>query len=265
MDTAWKLRAIALEKKATPPIIGTYTGSNNRVPMQSALEKLKYTNWIAVPESARIEAIDIAGRSEDIFANAIRDLREEIVLSIEGALLQALSGAVGSQRGASAVHKDTADLRGWFLSASLASLLNDREAGLIPDIVDRNFMDAPYPWASFGGIDDRELLESMSVDMQLHQMLDLSQEDLYERTGRRPPKNDADRIPSVQRQQAEMQQGYQLQQQDMAQPSQLTDEEYLRKVQAAQGTPQFGERRDLVKRAYRLLTRKKREVHSLSA
>lgn len=220
LDAVQKLRAIALEKRAIPPLIGTYSVASHRNDLSRALERLKSSSWATIPESALITALDIAGRSEDLFANAMRDLREDLFLSIQLATLQALTAGAGVLRGSSDVHRDTANLGKWFLQASIQSCLNNRENGLVPDLVDRNFVDAPYPKAVFGGIDDRELLESIQVDSLLHQMLDLSQEGLYERTGREPPKSEEDKIPSI----------WSQQQQAMQQQPQMDDQLYQQQL-----------------------------------
>lgn len=244
LDSVRKLRAVALEKRAIPPLIGTYTVNSHRASLQAALERLKSSSWATIPESALITALDIAGRSEDLFANAMRDLREDLFMAIQLATLQALTAGAGVLRGSSKVHQDTANLGKWFLQVSIQSCLNNREGGLVPDIVDRNFVDANYPKAVFGGIDDAELIESLQVDALLHQMIDLSQDDLYERTGRAPPKDEDDTIPSLISQQAAQQEAYQQQgQQAQMQAEPLTDEEYRQQLQqlTPTGQQQFSE------------------------
>lgn len=197
LDTVWKLRAMHLEKRSIPLLMGTYAVPTQRGAMEAALEKAKWSNWISAPREAQVQAIDIAGRSQQEFQAAVQDLREDIFMAIQCALLQALTGGAGIIRGSSEIHKDTSDLVKWFLAESLKAVLNDYENGLIADLVTRNFVDASYPKAVFGGVDDRELIETAQVDNMLHQVLDLSKEEMYEKYGRQPPKNEEDTIPSI--------------------------------------------------------------------
>lgn len=195
MDTVLKLRAMGLEKRSIPLLKGEYTAPGQRKSLEDSLEQVKFRNWMSVPQGVRVEAVNLAGSSQSEFAEAIHDLREDIFLGIQGALLQALTGGAGQQRGASAVHKDTADLFKWHLSAVIEAILNDRETGLIPDMVDRNYRGADYPWATMSGVDEAELEESLRVDQGLHGLgLDLSKEELYEKYGRSPPKDDEDKL-----------------------------------------------------------------------
>src|SRR6185312_14068014 len=96
------------------------------------------------------------------------------------------------------VHKDKAGLAEWHLSQAVTALLNDHENGLIRDIVDRNYRNADAPHATLKSVDAQALTLSMAVDSQLHMMgLDLSKDEQYERYGRKPPKDDNDRIPGM--------------------------------------------------------------------
>lgn len=189
LDTAWKLRAIAVDKRSMPIVIGHWTDPQHQSKLENALAKIRYQNWMAVPESARVEVLDIAGQSHQIFSEMIRDLREEVAIGINGAMLQMMSST--GQRGDSQVHKDTTDLGIWHLSNAFCNVLNDHESGLIRRVVDLNFSGVDeYPVASAGGVDDAELGESVRVDQGLQQIiapmgLDLDREELEERYGRK--------------------------------------------------------------------------------
>lgn len=171
LDTATKLRAIGAEKRAFPVVVGHYSDDSDKAGLEAALENVKSSNWLSAPETSRIEAINIAGSGDSYFRDLTKDLREEIVLAIAGALLQMLQGGEGVQRGASKVHKDTADLFKWWLQQSITTVFNDHETGLIRCVIDPNFAGVRrYPRASFGGVDEAELAESLGIDEGLQRL-----------------------------------------------------------------------------------------------
>ena len=186
LDTATKLRAIGAEKRAFPLLVGHYKDAGDQAGIAAALALVKSSNYMAAPDSARIEAIDIAGTGESYFRDLIKDLREEIIISIQGSMLQMMQGGEGVQRGASSVHKDTADLFKWWLQQALVTVFNRHKGGLIRMVIDPNFANVSrYPKASFGGIDEAELKESLMIDQGLGQLgWQLSRADLARRYGR---------------------------------------------------------------------------------
>lgn len=189
LDTTWKLRMIGVEKRSMPLILGQWQDPNTKSKLDAALAKIRYQNWISAPKDAAVTAVEIAGQSHQIFSETVRDLREEINVAISGATLASMTGT--GERGDSNVHKDTGDLRPWQLQAALANILNDHDHGLIKDLVDRNFLGVQdYPIASFGGVDEKELGETVRVDQTLSTILQpmgkmLDPDEMQERYGRK--------------------------------------------------------------------------------
>jgi len=193
LDTALKLRAMAVDKRTLPIVWATYP--TGQIGMQStvetALQTLRSRNWIAVPEGVKLEVLEIARGADGVFDSFCNTMQERIFLAIAGATLQQVQGGAGTMRGSSAVHKDTADLFKWFLTQAIVQMLNDRHHGLIPDIVDRNFSGVEdYPYASLSGVDDTELKESLAIDQGLQQIIQpmnkvLDLEELSERYSRK--------------------------------------------------------------------------------
>lgn len=187
-DTAWKLRAQALSTRATPMIVGSFKDATTQSKLDASLARAKSQNWISAPEDAKITALNISGQADQIFDSTIKALSEEIAISIVGSLLTSTTS--DGQRGDSNVHKDTADLRGWQLSAAILAILNDHENGLIRENTDHNFAGVDeYPTAAFGGIDDAELKESLAVDEGLQRIIQpqgyqLVRDELEDRYGR---------------------------------------------------------------------------------
>ena len=191
LDTAWKLRAIATEKRAVPFVWASYADVAQKPSLDAMLAAIKSQNWASVPEGVLLQVLDIAGSADAVFKQITDDLREEIFLGIQGATLQALLGGQGEQRGNSKIHKSTSDLFKWALAQSVESLLNDRDSGLIRDIVDLNFVVQDYPRASLGAVDVGEMLEELQIDSGLHAMkVPLSRREIYEKYNRTPPDPD---------------------------------------------------------------------------
>jgi hypothetical protein len=196
LDTVTKLRGMAAEKRYGPVIAGKYKDTAVKPSLEAALAQLKSSNYLVMPDEVELQVLDIAGRSDEFFSNFVRDLKHDIFLGIQFAMLQSIEGSVSDGRGNSEVHKDTADIGRWFLSTQLCQVLNDPEAGVIQDLVDLNYVGEEAPLAMLGGVDDAELKESVSVDRDLHDMgLPLSKDDLYERSGRKPPDTPEDTLP----------------------------------------------------------------------
>lgn len=188
LDTVLKLRAIGLEKRSLPVLVGTFLTPEQRPSLEASLALVKSQNWLAVPEGVRVEALNIAGSADGMFAEAIKDLKHDIFLGIQGAILQALEGSVTDGAGNSSVHRSTADLFNWQLSHSVEQVLNDRQSGLIRDVVDLNFVADRYPRATLSAVDTGELLAEADLDQKIWSMgLDLSKEEMYEKYGRTPP------------------------------------------------------------------------------
>lgn len=195
LDTTLKLRAMGLEKRALPMLVGHYQVSSQKTSLEAALAQVKYSNWMSVPENVRVEAVDIAGRGDDMFRSAVQDLKHDIFLGIQGAILQNLEGETTDGRGDSQVHKSTSDLWKWFLANSIESALNDEEEGLIKDLVDLNYVVPEYPLATLSAVDVNELVQDMVIIQGLYTMkLPLSKEQLYEKFGYTPPEDPEDAL-----------------------------------------------------------------------
>lgn len=202
-DTAWQLRAIGLERYGLPVIKGTYRSDPEQYALEQSLPNLRSQGWITVPEGALVEAMDIAARGTTDFESAIRDLREEMVLAIAGAILQMLTTTgTAEMRGSADVQKGTFELLQWYLAQEAADVLNDQ---LFPQLIDLNYRGADYPTCTFGGVNDGAMKDSITVDQFfLQSNLPLSKEEMYEKYGRQQPLSEDDAVTSPQAQQPQM-------------------------------------------------------------
>ncbi len=195
LDTVLKLRAMGLEKRSLPLLVGEYVGDEQRASMENELAQVARRNWFAIPQGARISALEIAGGSDAMYASAIADLKEDIFLGIQLATLQALTGGIGEMRGNSKVHQSNSQLAAMYLVRAFESLLNDGDSGLIKDIVDLNFVVSEYPRASLTAVDPEEMLRELQIDQGLQSIgLKASKEATYEKYGRTPPKGPDDEL-----------------------------------------------------------------------
>jgi hypothetical protein len=188
LDTVTKLRAINAERRAVPFLIGTYQTTSQKPGLEAALQNVKSLAWASIPESVKIETLAIAGSADDVYDSFSRACVHRIFLAIQGAMLQALEGSTTDGRGNSQVHALTADLRVLYLAKCVCHLLNSRDAGLIKDICDLNYVVDEYPQATLSHPNYREMLDSLALAEKLHGMgLALSRERLYEDYGFAPP------------------------------------------------------------------------------
>lgn len=196
LDTVLKLRAMGAERRALPVVVGHYSAATNQTQLENVLAAIKYRNWLAVPDSVKVEVLDLAGTSAAYFSEFRRDCQEEIFLGVQLATLQALVGGQGQMRGDSEVHQDTADTAKWVLAEAMVNCLNDMEGGLLKEMVDFNFMDpSDYPYATLKSTDDDSLSKSITVDTGLQQMgYKLSNLDIQERYGRPMATDESDEL-----------------------------------------------------------------------
>ena len=115
LDTALKLRAVGLNTRAFPILTGQYATAQQKPSLEAALANARQANWLSIPEDAKVTALELAGRSDQMFADAIKDLKHDIFLGIQGAILQALEGNTTGARSMGQVHQDTAALFVWYL------------------------------------------------------------------------------------------------------------------------------------------------------
>ncbi|MCS7168213.1 MAG: DUF935 family protein [Gemmatales bacterium] len=194
LDTAWKLRMLALERFSHPLLIGRYPAhrSDWQSALEQALREARQAGYITLPEGVEILPLTLAGRNAEDFAQAVRDLRHEIYLGITGALLHGLEGLRTGARCLGEVHRSTAELFVWHLAQLVSDALNSQ---LLPDLVQLNFAYADVPRVQLVGVNDRELWASLKVDRGLRAMgLPLARSALYLRYGRQAPLEPHDQL-----------------------------------------------------------------------
>lgn len=198
LDTAKKLRMIGAEKRAYPTIIGQWANAAQQPGLEGILAKIKFQNWLSVPEQIKLTVLDMAGKGDEVFATLTKDLKHDIYIGISYAVLQSLEGAVSDAHGNSQVHKEVTELAQWYLSECiLSSVFNDRETGLVKDLIDLNYLATEYPKAKLSAIDPGELATEAQIDQILHSIVPLSATEIYERYNRTPPTGPDDLIPPV--------------------------------------------------------------------
>lgn len=188
LDTILKLLAIGVEKRAYPLLVGYWKSATEQPGLEGMLARAKWQNWLSAPESCKIEALNAAGSGNTESAAIIKDLKHDIFLGIRGAVLQNLEGTTTDARGDSQVHQSEAELFVWFLAECVTALLNNRDNGLIKDIVDLNFVVSEYPRATLGAVDVNEQKSRLDIFTGAHALgLDLSKEQVYEELNLKPP------------------------------------------------------------------------------
>src|SRR5436190_16681954 len=156
--------------------------------MKIVLANARARGWIVIPEGAEVEVINLATSAPDQFSSTIKDLREEIVMAIQGAYLQLLEGGISNGRGNTEVHKGIAELFQWWLAEGIANRINH---SIIPDLVRPNYgRRVGLPRLQLGGIDPAAVTAALARFKTLQELgLDLSREQLYSEGNAEPPKD----------------------------------------------------------------------------
>lgn len=203
LDTVWKLRGIGLERYTLPVIIGKYPDTDNKVKasMSEAVKRLKANGYGLIPQGASIEALQMAQRGGTDFADSIKDLKEDVCISMMGGSLQTLQGYTPGGRGSSQVHQGVVDGRIWMYGAAFCELLHRQ---LYTRAVRANYgADCPVPWPVLGGLNDDEVRKSIELDQLLQSMnFPVSLKDIAERARRSPGVGDDILKPPSQQQPA---------------------------------------------------------------
>lgn len=194
LQTIKTLRAMGCENRAFPFVWANWRTESQQQKLEKILKAMKGRGYAALPPDVVLNALEISGGSEEHFRSACEFYSENIVLGIQHATLQMLSGDTGVQRGSSAVHKSQPDLVKWALARVVETACNDHDTGLIPDVVNLNFRDVRgYPRLVLSSVDIQEMLAEADLDKKLQELgLKLGKDDAYVRYGRTPPESEDD-------------------------------------------------------------------------
>lgn len=195
IKNALELRTQTLAKNVGPYLVAKVADRRFADKVAAELKRARANGYLVLTDNTDLQLIDLASRGTTEFQQAIDDLRKEIAIGIQGAFLQMLEGTGTDNRGNSQVQKETSEIFAWLYSVTITQAINRQ---IIPDLVFPNYgPDAPLPVAQLGAINPADILADLAIDRLLNVEigLDLSAEDLYKRGNRKPPMNDADRIP----------------------------------------------------------------------
>jgi hypothetical protein len=194
MATAWRLRALGLERWSQPSLKGTYTDEGqHRQALEAALAGYQANTWLTVPLGCTVDAIDIANRGESDFKSAIADLREEMAITCSYATLTILTSAQTNPRGDSEVQKTTTQLKQWGLAANVGAVLTEQAA---PPLTRLNYPGVPPCTVTLGAVDEGALSARLRNDTGLVKDLGLklSRKESYRYYGRQQPAGPDDEL-----------------------------------------------------------------------
>jgi hypothetical protein len=192
-EAAIKLRMIFLDKFTGPYLVGKFSDDARRKYLQSALKEARATGYIALDKNSEVEVLDLAARGTADFKQAIDDFDREILVGIRFAHLDMMEGQTNGARGNTTVHRSMSQLAEWALADSLCTVINTQ---IVPDLVYPNFgMHARLPEVTLGNLNPVDVKADLEVDEILTRIgVPLSISDLYERSGRTPPIDEADTL-----------------------------------------------------------------------
>lgn len=113
-DVAMRLRAVGLDRWTMPFLKGTAASEERRAALHDVLEEARGEGFVALSPGDAVEAISLSAGSDAVFASAIQDLNQEILVGITWSHLphqqgQRGAGGGGELRGDSQVQQQTAD------------------------------------------------------------------------------------------------------------------------------------------------------------
>ena len=147
-DNCWKFRAIFLERWGLPTPIGKYPRgqSGAREKMIAIIDSWQHETGIVIPEDLQFDVIKNATASEDVYQKAMQDLNAEIVIGIQGAVLQILEGSRTGARAATETHAESAVPFVDFLAEVVGDLITER---IVKPLVSLNYNVQDYPTFAF--------------------------------------------------------------------------------------------------------------------
>ncbi len=161
-DTAWKLRAVFLERFAGNNLVMSYPAEKAGLKdeLLSVIKTWQSETGIVVPEDVRVDTIKMAAGAQSEFSAAVADLNREILVGILGESLTVDAGKYGTQ--ALGEVQDRAKRQDAALVAeSLAAVVNQQ---LVRRLLDLNFRVDAYPeWT---------LVEPSEVDLKAEAEID---------------------------------------------------------------------------------------------
>lgn len=169
LDTVEKIHGIHLENYLTPHKVATYSAGFdlNQLPfLEADLQLMKSRTWAIVPDTVKLESLQMATRGESEYLEYCKDRREQIALSIAGAFLQMLTaGHAGEMRGDAKTQKSTAELLVESLAGKITSVINKQ---VTPRLIAENYQGADYPKVALGATDlaDQEIQMDLMVKAQ---------------------------------------------------------------------------------------------------
>ncbi len=149
-DTAWKLRAIYMERFSGNSLKGKYPRSNNKIQQEANKQTLLeiFRSWqnetgVALPNDIEIEVMQIATSSDSEYSRAMADCNKEIAIGILGETLTVDEGRKTGARNMGEIHAEVVDLLVMYLDMVLAADINEQ---IVRELVDLNWANVEsYP------------------------------------------------------------------------------------------------------------------------
>lgn len=142
-DTAWKLRAVYMERFSGNNLKGKYPRSNNKTLQDTNRDTLLqiFQTWqsetgIAIPNDLEVEVMQVATSNESEYSRSIADCNKEMAIGILGETLTVDEGKKTGARNMGEIHKAIVDLRVLFLDMVLSADINEQ---IVRAVIDWNF------------------------------------------------------------------------------------------------------------------------------
>lgn len=191
--TALRLRDVVLKNYSGPFLTLKRSRDDQMKAAGEVLANARANGWIVLDKGDDLQVLNLATSSPDQFQQAIEDLRKELFLTIRGAYLQALESK--SAQGDSSTHADETNRFDWYLAELAGTTLTEQ---LAPDLVQPNFgARGGRPRIALGGVDIAKSKAWAELAASVKELVPISAQQVYERTGLEPPRDAADAVGGV--------------------------------------------------------------------
>jgi hypothetical protein len=178
-DTAEKLWSLAIDRFASPALVGRYTTEEQRAALESALENLRSNTWASLPVGAILEAFSFGSTGAGDYKDFISQCNDEILTALVGATLHMQTGDTPNARGNTQVQQEVSELLDWYLAATLGDAVTKQ---MVRPWLEHNYADPPPLSASWGAVSTQALLDDLKLFEGLKALgVPLSRSDTYER------------------------------------------------------------------------------------
>jgi hypothetical protein len=191
-NVAMRLRALGLDRWTHGHLVATAATDEQKAALAGALEDARADGFTVLPPGATFTAIQLAAGSDDVYANAIRDLDRELLIAVSWSHLPIQEGQTTGGRGDTSVQQGTAELGAWADAAKLGAVVTGQ---MCRPWYERNFSDIEPATVVWGSVNEQAMIAAAQLDkLLLDNGMKLSSKDRHKFFNRVGPEDAVDTL-----------------------------------------------------------------------